>query len=414
MKYYTVTSALRGKKSSLTLKAPTRDLAIDLAKTKQKGVIVKAVEVPAPLMSRIEEYIEQLKKGTLGGTKVRPDDLIPAFQQMSMMLHAGISIHQTLEDLIEFTGNERLKQIFTEALSGINSGKSLTNSFKKYKEELGNLSISMIDLGEQTGNLAESLGNLAKTLEEIRDNVQKFKKALRYPLFTLAAMAIAFVVLIMLVVPKFRSIFEKMGADLPLPTQILLGAEYALSNYGPYILVALFALFIFVQRQYRKNKKFHYLFDKKVLKVYLIGKIMFLSSMSQYMSSLSQLVKSGIPLEGGLRSSSDNISNVYLREKFQSISESIKRGVSLTDAFRDTEIFEKTPLQMVSAGEMSGNLDQMLGVAGNYYKMKYDQIVDNLSSYIEPIMTAFIAGMVLLLALGIFMPMWDIASAAKG
>lgn len=414
MKYYSVTANKKGRRSNTVIKAPTRELAMELAKSQKLGSIVKAVEVPAPFSVKLQEYYAQLNEQLMGGKKINMDDIIPAFQQMSMMLHAGLSIHQTLEDLIEFTGDDLLRQIFTEALSGINSGKTLTDSFIKYRPQLGNLTIAMIDLGEQTGNLADSLGMLAKTLEEIRDNIQKFKKALRYPLFTLFAMAIAFVILILLVVPKFKAIFEKMGTDLPMPTQFLLFAEYAMSNYGPYIIAGLVLLYAGIRNYYKKNREFHHLFDQKVLKVYLIGKIMYLSAMNQYMTALSQLIKAGIPLENGLRTASENIDNIHLQEKFSSISDNIRKGVSLTDAFRDTELFEKTAIQMVSAGEQSGNLDEMLGVAGNYYKMKYNQIVDNLSSYIEPLMTAFIAGMVLLLALGIFMPMWDIASAAKG
>ncbi len=414
MTYFSVTTLKRGKKKDIIIKANSKESAAQLVKSEHNLKAIKIKSIEPPLEAKIKDMFDLASKAFSKKSKVSLDDLIPAFQQMSMMLNAGISINHTLEELVEFTENDKLKRIFSDAIVGLNGGKSLTDSFRSYREDLGNLTISMIDLGEQTGNLSDALIVLYETLEDVRDNIAKFKKALRYPLITITAMAIAFVVLILLVVPKFKSIFATLKADLPLPTIILLETEYLLTNFGHYMLAGLVIFVIAVMRMYKKNEVFHYNFDKYILKVKLIGRVTFLYSMNQYMTTLAQLLRAGISLEEALKNSSKMVTNYYLKERFETITDSIRKGVGLVSAFRDTDIFEGTVLQMVGAGEQSGNLDEMLKVAGNYYKTKYDAIVDNLSAYIEPILTGFIAALVLLLALGIFMPMWDLASAAKG
>jgi len=415
MRYYRVTLLEKGKRRFLDVKATNKNAAKDIAVAKIKGAkALTAKECAEPFEEKIKGLFASISEGLKGKEQVKVDDLIPVFKQMSMMLGSGISIHQSIQEIIDFSDNQTVKVIFTEALVGINGGKTLTNAFRPYQDRLGNLVMSMIDLGEQTGNLAESLGMLSITLQEIRDNVSKFKKALRYPMFTVGAMVIAFVILIMLVVPKFKSIFAGLGANLPLPTIILLKIEYIFTNYGHLLLAFIVALIFGLRYLYKNNKKFHYEFDRNILKVNLIGRIIYLYSMNQYMITLSQMLKAGIPLEEALKSSANMVTNIHLKRLFNSITDLIRKGATLTSSFQETQLFERSSIQMVSAGEQSGNLDEMLGVAGNYYKMKYDNIVDNLSAYIEPIITAFIAGMVLLLALGIFMPMWDLASAAKG
>jgi type II secretory pathway component PulF len=138
-----------------------------------------------------------------------------------------------------------------------------------------------------------------------------------------------------------------------------------------------------------------------------------MTSVNRFVLSFAKLIKAGIPITDALNSSTFIIDNSYIREKLESITSSIQKGVNLTEAFKDTELFESIVLQMVKTGESSGALDDMLIRVSDYYKMKFDNLVDNISSLIEPIMIVFIAGMVLLLALGIFLPMWDMAGAVK-
>lgn len=414
MKYFNVILINKGKKNSTVLKAESKEQAIELAKIKKLGRVTAAKEVAPPLGMKIEEYVKSFTDSFGGKNKVTMDDLVASFRQISMMLDVGISIHQVLDDLIKFTHNKRLKAIFEDVLNGIDQGKSLTECFRPYRSEVGSLTISLIDLGEQTGDMPKALATLTTMLEEMQENVRKFKKALRYPLFTLSAMAIAFVVLITMVVPKFRDIFSKMGADLPLPTIILLDLEYFLSHYGAHLFGVIIVAIIAGKRYYNKNPKFKMLVDTYSLRIYLIGKLIHLSNVHQYLSTLSELIKAGISIEDALKSSSTMINNSYYKSRFETVPEAINRGINLTDAFKNINVFESIPIQMISTGEKSGSLDNMLKTASNFYKIKFDSAIDNISASIEPLMTGFIAGLVLLLALGIFLPMWDMASAVKG
>jgi len=414
VKYFSLTIVSKGKKVTHIIKADSKEQAIELGRLKKLGRVISAKESTPPLGMKIEEGIRGFISGFGKKNKVTLDDQIASFRQISMMLEVGISIHQVLEDLISFSQNARLKLIFEDVLNGIGQGKSMVDCFRPYKSELGALTISLIDLGEQTGDMPKALGTLTVMLEEIRENVTKFKKALRYPLFTIFAMAAAFVILITVVVPKFRDIFSKMNAELPLPTIILLDMEYFLSHFGLYALGFLTVLLIGGKIFYDKDPRFKMLIDRYSLKIYLIGNLIKLSAIYQYLSTLSELIKAGISIEDALKSASVMIDNSYYRRKLESVPEAINRGINLTDSFKNLDMFDNIPIQMISTGEKSGSLDNMLKTAANFYKLKYDNAIDNISASIEPLLTAFIAGLVLLLALGIFLPMWDMASAVKG
>ena len=176
--------------------------------------------------------------------KIKPDALIASIRQLAVMTNAGISIYDSLSEIAKSTQDENLKLVFGKLAEDINSGHSLSKSMENFRFELGNLTIAMVQLGEKTGNLDDSLYSLADMLEEIRANVIKFKKAMAYPRNVMIAMAIAFTVLISYVVPQFKTIFEELGANLPLPTQILLTLEHLFNNYGPYVLAILFTSFM--------------------------------------------------------------------------------------------------------------------------------------------------------------------------
>lgn len=407
MKYFKVKSKRNGRKVELVIKAMTAEGAFEIVRNKYKLKPVSAVESDPPFYLKF--YTNMTKDKA-----IKYDDLIAAFKQMSFMLNAGISIQSTLEDLVKYTDNERLVAVFDEVLTGVNSGRTLTEAFMDHKLIIGGLPISMISLGEKTGNLAESLDMLVKNLEELRDNRAKFKKAMRYPTIVISAMAIAFVALCMLVIPQFKDIFNELGGDLPLPTKILIGIEELLSNYGVFVGFAIAATIILIKNRYKYSPTFKYNWDRYILKVKLIGRITFLSNITQYATTLSLMLRAGISLEEGLESSSSLLANDYIKANLSTVNSAIQRGVTLTDALTETKYFDPMSLQMINTGEQSGELDKMLASVAEYYKIKYDYILDNLAAYIEPIMTFFLACLVLLLALGIFLPMWGLGAAAKG
>jgi len=327
------------------------------------------------------------------------------------MTNAGISIHDSLSEIALATDDQALKHVFTKLADDINSGHSLSNSMENFRFELGNLTIAMVQLGEKTGNLDEALYALANMLEEIRSNFIKFKKAMAYPRNVMIAMAIAFTILISFVVPKFKSIFEQLNTELPLPTQILLTLEHLFNNYGPYVLIALFLAFMAFKYLINNYKHIRFAWHQFLLKTYLIKNIIKFSTLSRFTLVFSELVRAGIPIAEALETSISMIDNLPLKQKLSSVRLTVEKGGTLNTGLLETKLFENMIIQMVRAGEDSGTLDAMMQKVAEYYKMRFDAIIDGLSDAIEPIMLVIIASMVILLALGIFLPIWGLGSA---
>ena len=412
MKYFSVTVMEKGNKRQETVQADNKMAAVHIAKQKfPRTLITKAVETSAPLEDTLTEFIEGIKKSSK--KKIPIQDKISTIRQIAVMTDAGIAINDTLLEVSDNTQNKRLKEIYAKINSDINAGNSMSDAMEPYTEEFGHVALAMTNLGERTGNISQSYHKLADIMENIRDNTAKFKKAIRSPLITLAAMGIAFTILIMVVVPKFKDIFSKFKTELPLPTQILLKLEWAFSNYGLLILVMLAAGIFFIKFMYKNNSEFKYRMDKLLIhpKFYLINKAIFLSTMHKYNLVFGELVKSGIPVSEALDTAVGMVDNAAIKEQLLTVNANIGRGMSLADSFRITNLYENMLLQMIKAGEAGGQLDAMLDKVTEYYDMEFQDLIDNLSTYIEPIMMFFIAGLVLLMALGIFMPMWDLGKA---
>ena len=411
MKYYNVSMIAKGKKQQTLIKAENKKSAIEKAKLKHYGIILKVEETSPPLEVRLQEFKEFL--GNLKKGKVNRRKYIAAIRQLAVMTNAGIALHDALTEIANNTDDIQLKQIFSDLSESINAGKSLTQSLEPYRYQVGSLTITMTKLGEKTGDISSAFFTLANILEQIDENIAKFKKAIRYPLITLTAMAIAFTILISFVVPKFKTIFEKLHAELPLPTKILLFLEKMINTYGLYVLGALIVGIITFIYFYRHNKEFKYNVDRAFLHIYLLKDIIYYAQLNRFFLVFSELLKAGIPVVDALQDSVALVENSYIKDKLIIVKEMVEKGSSIADAFKDTGLFENMILQMIEAGEASGQLDAMLAKITEYYGMKFDYILDNMSSYIEPIMIAIIAALVLLLALGIFLPMWDMAKAVR-
>lgn len=413
MKHFTITVLARGKKTEHNLYAETKKDAHFQAKNKFPGILVNLVESSPPLEDQIATIKANLFKNAKK-KKIKPDALIAAIRQLAVMTNAGISVHDSLSELAEAAEDPALKEILTQAGEDINAGSSLYNAMDNYRSQLGGLTLAMIDLGEKTGNMAEALYNLANMLEDIRKNMVKFKKAMAYPRNVMIAMAVAFSILLTFVVPKFKTIFEKFDADLPLPTIILQFLSDMLVNYGLYVLAAVAIVYIVIKYMVEHNMEFRYRFHQLLLRTYLIKGIILFSTLSRFTLVFSELVRSGIPIAEALDTAINMTDNLPLKNKLMTVRQSVEKGSNLSEGLQETGLFENMIIQMIKAGENSGALDDMLQKVTEYYKMRFDAIIDGLQEAIEPIMLFIIGSMVLLLALGIFMPMWGLGEAALG
>ncbi|NPA50370.1 MAG: type II secretion system F family protein [Epsilonproteobacteria bacterium] len=413
--YFRVKYIHRGKKNFAVYESNNRvDASAKLRRDYPGAVVISVEEAPPPLSEFFKKIGSELEK--IFQSKVSLDDKISVIRQIAVMTDAGIPIYDVLLDIAKNTHNKRLKEMFQSISSDINAGKSMSQALKPFSEEMGHVVMAMTKLGEQTGNFPAAYHKLADILEQIKENRSKFMKAIRYPIITFTAIAIAFVVLITVVVPKFREIFNSFHAELPFTTKLLLNIEFVLRHYGLVVLGVLVGLFMIVRYLYKNNAEFRYKVDKLLVnpRFYLINKIIYLSNMYNYTLVFGALVKAGIPVSEALRTAEGMVQNRYLRRKFEIVNANIGRGMSLAEAFEQTGLFENMLLQMIRAGEQSGQLDAMLGKVRDYYGMKFQNLIDNLSAYIEPIMLVFIAGMVLMIALGIFLPMWSLGQVVKG
>ncbi len=413
MKYFEIEYLKLGKKDRLIIQATSKIEAIKDFRDRPKGIFISVKEIPEPFEYKIKKIKEKINEKII--TKNIPIlSYIATLRQMAVMLDAGIPINYTLENSIKTSDNKQIKAMFSDIANDIESGSNLSASLKRYEKQVGQLSIAMVELGEKTGMLSESINKLADILQEIYDNRQKMKKATRYPLMTIMAMMVAFSVVITLVVPQFASIFASYKTALPFPTRMLLWIEHSIKEYGVIIGIGALCIFLILSYLYKKNDKFHYLVDKIMLKIYIVGSVIYLSMIGRFIYIFDTLIKSGIPIIEAIDTALSVIDNIYLKDRLSLIKSSITEGKSLSEGFKSTEQFETMILQMIEAGESSGAINMMLGKISNYYKNKYANLIDNISTLIEPLLIAGIAGFVLLLALGIFLPMWSLADTVGG
>jgi len=404
--YFKIEYIAKGKIDEIIISAKDPSEAIKKFRNKKLGIF-KNIEV-IEKKSLLEELAEKLDF-----SKIDLEEYISILDQMYVMLDAGLAIDSVIGDIKDNIKNRKLKKIFNSIANDIKAGLSLTAAFEKFEKDLGRLTVSMIRLGEETGDIAMAIKDLSIILYEILDNRKRLKKATRYPIFIVFAMSIAFVVVILFVIPPFKSLFAELKTELPLPTKFLLWIEAALENYGVYTLVGAGIIFVIINLLYNKSEKMRLLMDRLLLKVYIVGPVIKLAMIGRFVYVLQRLIESGIPILDAVDIALNIIENSYIKNQFMHIKNSIVTGGTIKQGFKETNMFENMAVQMIGAGEESGALVLMLQKVSKYYMEKYRFLVDNISVLIEPILIAAIAGFVLTLALGIFLPMWSLTQAAQ-
>lgn len=411
MKFFRVRYKQGKRKLSTTFEAAHKAEALKKFRDKSLGVPTEIKEISEPLSMKWERT-KAAYTNPIQNRRVKDDAYIAFLDQLSTMLDAGMPINICLVESISDTHDPMIKAIFTEVLRDIESGLSLSRSVVNFQRQLGTLSLSMFELGEQTGTLSNAIAKLSSILQQIYDNRQKLKKATRYPLFIIVAMSIAFTVVITFVVPQFQSFFEQSGMELPFPTKLLLWIEHAISTYGPYILGGAIFLSVAFSMAYKRNPALRLKTDQYFLRIYIVGKVTYYAMIGRFIYLFNVLTDAGIPMIDALEIAMGVVDNTYIKQELRRIPVAIEDGRSLAQGFSESGQFEGMVLQMIKAGESSGSLGTMLGKVNKVYNNRYDYIVDNVATLIEPILIAAIAGFVLVLALGIFLPMWSMVDIA--
>ena len=375
---------------------------------KAEGVMISVKEIAKPVSIILKEWIEKWRS-PLKNRRVKQEPYIAALRQIAVMLDAGMPVNHALQEAIKSTADPMLRLILSSILADVESGMSLGGAAEHFDIQLGNLSLSMFQLGEQTGTLAESIGRLADILERIEENRRRLIKATRYPLFIIFTMAIAFVIVITMVVPQFQQMFIQSGMQLPFPTRLLLWINGAIQHYALFIVGGAFVLTGIFSYFYKKNERVRLAADRFLLRIYIVGKVTRYAMLGRFVYIFSVLMDAGIPIVDALDAAVGVVDNSYMKRQLGKIRTAIEEGRSLASGFEESGLFPSMIIQMVKAGEQSGALTQMLQKITKFYQDRYQYIVDNVTAMIEPILIAAIAGFVLLLGLGIFLPMWNMA-----
>lgn len=408
---FEITYVIGGEKKQYILEAENKNDAYKIFHSQPKGIYVSLKEKPFSISYQIQKMINNIKSYMLETGSVKLDDYIASLRQISIMLDAGLPINTCMEEAKNSVKDTITKKILESMYNDINSGMSITDSIKKFRDKVGNLSIAMIKLGEDTGQIGEAISSLADILEEVQDNRKRLKSALRYPIFIFVIMGAAFAYVILEIVPQFESVFKQGGTELPLPTIILLAIKDFLVDYGSYLLGTMIVLAIINHFLYKKNKGYKLARDKLILKVYIFGNVITYAMLGRFVYIFDKLSQTGIPISDALNTSVGIVDNAYIAKELKKITQSIEEGRGLFYGFEKTEQFESMILQMIKAGESSGALNRMLEKIAIYYRKKYLEILENISALIEPIILVLLAGFITVFAMGIFMPMWNMADA---
>jgi len=367
--------------------------------------ITESLATQSGFLERIHDVLDSTTPDT--------NDLIMFSRQMSTLLKAGISILPTLQGLKTHMTHRGMRNAVGEIATDLEAGRTLAGSMQKYPHIFSNLFVSMINVGENTGQLEQAFQHIYKYLEIDKETKDRVKAALRYPSFVLIAMAIAVAIINLFVIPAFAKVFAGFGTDLPWATKVLMATSQFTVDYWYFILLALMLAFMGI-KGYIKTEQGRYKWDRYKLHIPLIGSIINRATLSRFSRAFSMAFRAGVPITQTLVIVSKAVDNTFIEQRILGMRDGLEHGESLTQTAIASKLFTPLVLQMISVGEDTGSVDDMLDEVATFYEREVDYDTKKLSSAIEPIMIIVIGIMVLILALGVFLPMWDLGGAAMG
>lgn len=348
---------------------------------------------------------------TLFAEKVRHVDVLLFSRQIYTLLKAGVPIMRALAGLQESSSNGAMKRLLQEVRESLDSGRELSASLARHPTVFPPFYLSMVRVGEMTGRLEEIFLRLFYHLDFEQFMRNQVKSALRYPSFVVAAMAIAIVVVNIWVIPAFAQVFKGFNAELPFMTRLLINFSDFMVADWPYLLAGLVGI-IFAFRAWVATPLGRYLWDRTKLRVPIAGKIVEKATLARFSRSFALAVRSGVPVVQAMSVVAQTVDNVFIADKIEKMREGVERGESVLRTAISARVFTPIVLQMVAVGEESGALDDMMEEVADMYQREVEYELKNLSQQIEPILIVALGILVLVLALGIFLPIWDLGKVA--
>ena len=390
-----------------SIEAANLDVAAE--KLFKKGITpVSIIAVKTGNNTASTDVFELLNNG-----RVSLEELIVFCRQMYALMRSGVPILRAINGMVESANSTTLKRALTDIGKQLEGGYTFSSALNHHPKIFDHLFVSLVHVGENTGQLDQAFLKLTTYLERELDTRKRIKAALRYPSMVLIAIAAAMVILNIFVIPTFADMFTRLGAELPFATRFIIASSNLFIHYWHYMLLGIFMI-LFMIKKSLKTKKGRYQWDRRKIKIPIIGSIIERSILARFSHSFAIVLKAGVPMTTGLTLVAEAVDNSYMQEKISAMRQGIESGESLLRSAVASALFTPLVLQMVAVGEETGRVDELLTEVGDYYEREVDYDLATLTARIEPLLLVVVAAMVLVLALGIFTPMWDMASAMQG
>ncbi|MCP1618348.1 type IV pilus assembly protein PilC [Pseudomonas sp. SLBN-26] len=344
------------------------------------------------------------------GKKIKPLDIALFTRQMATMMKAGVPLLQSFDIIGEGVDNQNMRKLVEEVKQEVAAGNSFANSLRKKPLYFDELYCNLVDSGEQSGALESLLDRVATYKEKTESLKAKIKKAMTYPIAVVIVALIVSAILLIKVVPQFQAVFAGFGAELPAFTMMVIHLSEFLQTWWFVVLIAIFGTSFSIRELHRRSKKFRDGVDRGVLKLPIVGDILYKSAVARYARTLSTTFAAGVPLVEALDSVSGATGNVVFKEAVNKIKQDVSTGMQLNFSMRTTGVFPAMAIQMTSIGEESGALDTMLDKVASFYEEEVDNAVDNLTTLMEPLIMAVLGVLVGGLIIAMYLPIFQLGS----
>jgi len=341
---------------------------------------------------------------------VRLPELIVFARQMYSLAKAGIPIIRAIRGLADSTSSKALNLVLLDLVEQLEKGRNLSVALASHPKVFNRLIVSIVHVGENTGRLDDAFAQLSDYFEQEIETRRQIKQATRYPSFVFIAIVIALVILNIFVIPQFAEMFARFNTELPWTTQILINTSAFFVNYWPWLLFGTLAAGVGGYK-YLQTSDGRYRWSRYKLRMPLMGDIINRATLGRYARSFALMLRAGVPLTSALSLVAEAVDNDFMAEKIREMRRNIERGESLVRVSAQSGLFTPLVMQMLAVGEETGQMDDMLQEVAMFYEREVAFDLKSLTAKIEPILITVVAVIVLILALGIFTPMWDMLSA---
>lgn len=368
-----------------------------------------------PITVRETGQSERRNAGGMGfslfAPRVTPMDVQLFSRQLYTLMRAGVPILRALSGLIGSTTNIAFARVIAALKESLEAGRDLSTAMRQHPEAFSTFYVAMVRVGEATGRLDEIFLRMFEHLEFERETRARIKEALRYPSFVLIAMVVAIAVINVFVIPAFAKVYAGFNAELPLMTTILIETSRITLAYG-WLMLAVIVLAVAAFRIWSGSEEGRLVWDRLKMRLPLTGSIMLRSTLARFARTLAMSLKSGIPAAQAFSVVAEVTDNAWIASRVEQMRNGIERGESILRTAQTANVFNPVVLQMIAVGEETGSVDELMQEVAEMYEREVDYEIKTLSARIEPIIIAVMGGVVLVLALGVFLPMWDLASVA--